>query len=381
MDDVNSTDNYTFPFNLNNYPYVFVPLHISTLISVFASALFLFLIKKKLSGLNTIIKSILYFMAGGSFISNLISYVSLILMLFWKFQNFTTCAVIQITRTVDFFNILVSLALISQVRYYIAVKTAQIKAYNKKTLQYIIIAVYILSLSLYFVFRLIAVLYGRVPIITRCSGNTDIDNTKYQLSPMINGTFALLILIINLIGDISMLLFIWKRKNQVSPVQLIPWKSVSESEDDDLAVPVHATALSVVTLIVLLTSLSIYTKLDNSLVLAPVLFITLSKLWANVVIPYVMMFKIIKTKKPKLVIPKGLQMHEEDVGDAKEDANEMADSDENEQQKFGEMNSRSNSQDLSNGVILNQKGLKFDSDYTDKHLELKPVTHEIPIMT
>ena len=376
MVDINSTYNYTLPFNLNDDPFVFVPLHISSLICVFASALYLFLIKKKLSGLNITIKSILYFMAGGSFISNFISFVSCILMLFLKFQSFTTCAVIQITRMIDNFNILTSLALISQVRYYIAVKTAQIKAYNKKTLQYIIIAVYILSLSLYFVFRLIAVLYGRVPIITRCSGNTDIDNTKYQLSPMINGTFALLILIINLIGDISMLLFIWKRKNQVSPVQLIPWKSVSESEDDDLAVPVHATALSVVTLIVLLTSLSIYTKLDNSLVLAPVLFITLSKLWANVVIPYVMLFKIIKTKKPKPVIPKGLQMHEEDGGDV----NEMADSDKNEQQKFGETNLRSNSQDFSNEVILHPKVSKFDSDCTDKHMELKRVTHEIPVM-
>ena len=378
MVDVNSTYNYTLPYNFNDYPFGFVTLHLSSLICVFASALYLFLIKKKLSGLNTIIKSILYFMAGGSFISNLISFVSLILMCFWKFQSFTTCAMIQITRTVNYFNILISLALISQVRYYIAVKTSQIKVYNKKTLRYIIATIYILSLSLYLVSRIIAILYGRAPIITRCSGNPDIDNTKYQLSLMINGPLALLILIINLIGDFSMLLFIWKRKNQVSPAQLIPWKSVSKSEDDDMAVPVHATALSVVSLIVLLVTISIYTKLDNSMVLAPVLLIALSRLWANVVIPYVMLFKIIKTKKPKPVIPKGLQMHEEDGVDANEEANEMADSDKNEQQKFEETNSRPNSQDFSNEVILNPKELKFES--TDEHIELKRVTHEIPIM-
>ena len=379
MVDVNSTYNYTLPYNFNDYPFGFVTLHLSSLICVFASALYLFLIKKKLSGLNTIIKSILYFMAGGSFISNLISFVSLILMCFWKFQSFTTCAMIQITRTVNYFNILISLALISQVRYYIAVKTSQIKVYNKKTLRYIIATIYILSLSLYLVSRIIAILYGRAPIITRCSGNPDIDNTKYQLSLMINGPLALLILIINLIGDFSMLLFIWKRKNQVSPAQLIPWKSVSKSEDDDMAVPVHATALSVVSLIVLLIIIAIGYELHFSLFVSR---LVLNWLWMNVVIPYVMLFKIIKTKKPKPIIPKGLQMHEEDdvaaieCKDVNEEVNEMADLNLNinDRQKLGETNSRKKCQDFSNEVILDPKGLKFGLSNCTKE------SIEVPIM-
>ena len=321
-------------------------------------------------------------MAGGSFFSHLIVSVNISLMYFWQLQNFISCTMNRISQTANYFNILISLALISQVRYYIAVKTSQIKAYKKKTLHYIVATVYILSLSGAIIITIIGVLYGRAPIVTKCSGKAEVDNDKYRIriALMILAPFALLINIINLIGDVSMLYFIWKRKNQVSPVQLIPWKSVSKSEDDDMAVPVHATALSVVSMIVLLVTISIYTKLDNSMVFAPVLLITLSSLWANIVIPYVMLFKIIKTKKPKPVIPKGLQMHEEDGGDVNEEANEMADSDENEQQKFEETNSRPNSQDFSNEVILNPKGLKFESDYTNEHMELKRITHEIPIM-
>ena len=95
-----------------------------------------------------------------------------------------------------------------------------------------------------------------------------------------------------------MLYFFWKRKNQVSPVQLIPWKSVSKSEDNDMAVPVHATALSTVTLIGLTMIIGIFKNFSySSYHLGHVSLILLSRLWMSVVIPYVVMFAIIKTKK------------------------------------------------------------------------------------
>ena len=377
VDDENSTHNYTEHFNMKDHPLESFTLLVSSSICACASALYLFLIKKKLSGLNSIIKSILYFMAGGSFISNLIAFVNLILMFFWQLQNFPTCTMNRIITITNYFHILISLALISQVRYYIAVKTSQIKTYKKKTLQIMIATIYLLTLSVVIIAKIIDALYGSAPIITKCSGSADIDNTKYQFMLMIHGPLALLIVIINLIGDISMLIFIRKRKSQVFPVQLIPWKSVSKSEDDDLAVPVHATALSVVSLIILLLTIAILTILDYSLVLVPVLVIALSRLWINVVIPYVMLFKIIKTKKPKPIIPKGLQMHEEENGnaneynDVNEENNETANSVKNDQQKYGETNSRSNSLDFSNEVILNPIELKFDKyDCIDEHMEL-----------
>ena len=143
MVDVNSTHNYTSPFHFQDHPFVSMSLLITSSICVFSSVLYSFLIKKKLSGLNTIIKTILYFMAGGSFISNLIVSVNISLMYFWQLQNFITCSLNRISLSVNYFNILVSLALISQVRYYIAVKTSQIKAYKKKILHYIIATVYL----------------------------------------------------------------------------------------------------------------------------------------------------------------------------------------------------------------------------------------------
>ena len=215
IDEKNSTQNHTLHLNMNNHPLESVTLLVSPLICVFASALYLFLIKKKLSGLNTIIKSILYFMAGGSFISNFIAFVNLTLMIFWQLQNFTTCTMSRIVTIVNYFNILISLALISQVRYYIAVKTSQIKAYKKETLKYIIALVYILSFGGVITAKIIAALYGRAPMIAKCSGSANIDSSKYPVGFMIIGPLALLIVIINLIGDISMLIFIKKGKNQV----------------------------------------------------------------------------------------------------------------------------------------------------------------------
>ena len=383
MVDINSTHNYTRPFHFKDHPES-ISLLITSLICVFTSVLYSFLIKKKLSGLNTIIKTILYFMAGGSFICNLIVSVNISLMYFWSLQNLIiTCTMNRISHTVNYFNIIVSLALISQVRYYIAVKTSQIKAYNKKSLHYIIAAVYILSLGGVIIVINIGIHYGRAPIINKCSGRAEVDNTKYNIGLMIYGPFALMIVIINLIGDISMLFFIWKRKSQVSPAQLIPWKSISKSEDNDMAVPVHATALSVVSLIVIVIIISIVAKFNlASLDLAPVLLFALNRLWINVVIPYVMFFKIIKTKKPKPIIPKGLQMHEEDdvaaieCKDVNEEVNEMADLNLNinDRQKLGETNSRKKCQDFSNEVILDPKGLKFGLSNCTKE------SIEVPIM-
>ena len=384
MVDVNSTHNYSWPYQFKDHPLESISLNISSLICVFTSVFYSFLIKKKLSGLNTTIKTILYFMAGGNFFCHLIVSVNISLMYFWQLQNFISCTMNRISQTANYFNIVISLALISQVRYYIAVKTSQIKAYKKKTLHYIIATVYILSLSGAIIVTIIGILYGKSPIVTECSGKAEVDNDKYRIALMILAPFALLIIIINLIGDISMLFFIWKRKNQVSPVQLIPWKSVSKSEDNDMAVPVHATSLSVVSLIVLLIIIAIATKLNISSLVS---LLALNRLWINVVIPYVMLFKIIKTKKPKPIIPKGLQMHEEDdeaaieYKDVNEEANKMVDSCINNHLKLGETNSRQNCPDFSNEVILDPRGLKFSGrNCIEESIELKPIVHEVPIM-
>ena len=135
---MNLTQNNSISFNLKNHSLDSITMFVSSLICVVASVLYFFLIKKKTSGLNVIIKSILYFMAGGSFLSNLITSINGILMFFWHLKNFTTCTMNRVSLTANNFSILVSLALISQVRYYIAVKTSQIRAYKKKTLKYII---------------------------------------------------------------------------------------------------------------------------------------------------------------------------------------------------------------------------------------------------
>ena len=383
MIDLNMTINYTLPFKYSDNPFVFGISLLSILLCIFGSSIHIFCTKKKLSGLNNIIKSILYLMSGVNLISNLITLVNVILMYFWNLQNLTTCTMNTLSFTISYFNTIISLAVISQVRYYITTKTSQIRTYSKQKLKHIIVAVYILSLGEVIITDYINILYGRSQNLRRlCFGITEVDNNKYRISLFVNGTFSILIIIINLIGDVSMWHFIWKRKHQVSPVQLVPWKSSSEVDSYDMAVPLHATALSMVSLIIVLIALAAIAFLFD-IVLYIILLI---RLYICVVIPYILLSKIIKTKKPKLQIPKGLQMHEKVNG--KEDENEEADenmhpniNEQSRQSRSDQTSSRSNPFGLSNEVILDPKELKFNgNECSEESIELKPIIHKIPIM-
>ena len=113
-----------------------------------------------------------------------------------------------------------------------------------------------------------------------------------------------------------MSIFIWRRRNKVQPTQLVPWKSTSKKEDHDMQVPLHATALSLFSLIVVGSFVSsIIGSIDELKTLNLIIAEAFHKLWINIVIPYVMLFKITKTKKTHPVVPQGLQMHSDENDD------------------------------------------------------------------
>ena len=313
MYDFNSSFNNTITFDyLANGPLLTLLIESSTVVCIFGSILLLFLIKKRLEGLNSLIKSIMYFMAVQSFLANLTYLTCTLIVSYYQVKNIVSCAIILLAKAVRRIGVLFSLALISQIRYYIALKTSQTKSYKKSFLKYIIVAVLVVGLGGYIVTFTIFAFNDMVPLISICSGSPDSYPEKIPIFAIITMSYAIIIIFVNLISDISMLIFIYKRRNKVQPTQLIPWKSASKKEENDMEVPVHATILSTLSLIIMALIIVFFQKLFEASTFLQIIFWSLNQFWISFVIPYVMLLKIIKTKKPLPVIPQGLQMHDEE---------------------------------------------------------------------
>ena len=91
---------------------------------------------------------------------------------------------------------------------------------------------------------------------------------------------------------------------------------ISKAEENDMTVPVHATILSITSLMVMVMSFILmnFTVKGSPLIPNSIMFPLIS-IYMNVVIPYVMLFKIIKTKKIYPLVPKGLQRYGEESED------------------------------------------------------------------
>ena len=308
---------------LSNKPLETILIQSSTVVCLFGSAFLLFLIKKRLVGLNSLIKSIMYFMAALCFLSNLIFLICTFVVSFWQIENIASCFIVQLTKGIRRFGVLISIALISQIRYHIALKTSQNKMYNKDTLKYIIIAVFAISLGGFSVTFTIFVFNDMVPLLSVCSGSPDSMPDKIPWFGIVLLSFSSLIVLVNLISDISMLIFIHKRKTKVKPIQLIPWKSTSKKEENGLDVPVHATILSSLSFIITALMIIFSQKLWEARNIFQIIIFSFNQLWINLVIPYAMLLKIIKTKKSQPIIPQELQRHGEDEEAEEADGNDI----------------------------------------------------------
>ena len=299
MFELNSTDeNYL----LANHPCAFTFMITSILVGIIGSGVSVILIQNKLTRLNCLIKSILYFMAGQTFISSWIRLVITILMGVWHLQNFSTCIILQISRHHIIFGNVASIATISQIRYYIALKTTQMKVYKKKTLQYCIVGVHFLVYVGGLLNNLLTGWYGRLLSTNSCIGS-NYELGLYWPFLMFRVVMLLSCIFIGLIGDLCMMSLIWKRKNKVVPGQLIPWKSTKEY---DMAVPVHATLLSTVSFALFICLFVIGIRSDSINWILP----SILNIWIGLAIPFIIM-KVIKTKKQHPVIPHVLHMYDE----------------------------------------------------------------------
>ena len=96
-------------------------------------------------------------MAGQTLLTNIIGLICVFFMSYLKIQNMVTCIIFGAARFVLLYTNLTSIALISQIRYYIARKASRAEVYSKNFLQCVVGIVYvILWLSGIIVFPFIA---------------------------------------------------------------------------------------------------------------------------------------------------------------------------------------------------------------------------------
>ena len=101
-------------------------------------------------------------------------------------------------------------------------------------------------------------------MLAACLDQTDGNDFSKTLL-FINITLIIICIGTGLYFDISMLIFV-KNRNQIQPLQLVPWKSVNPKiEKDDQTVPLWASCVSTATLIFFAILAPVYVELVNTI--------------------------------------------------------------------------------------------------------------------
>ena len=88
-------------------------------------------------------RSIIFIMAGQTLLTNLVGFICVFSMGFLRIQNLVTCIMFGASRFILFYTNLASIALISQIRFYVAWKSSRAEVYNKKYLQCMVLFIYV----------------------------------------------------------------------------------------------------------------------------------------------------------------------------------------------------------------------------------------------
>ena len=285
----------------------------SSLSTVIGGGLVLFLMRKRLPGLNPLLKYIMYFMAIEMIFGNLVNLVCETVMSIWNLNTFTMCT---ISRLADFFTTqtqVMSLMMISGVRFFIAYRANQTRTYNETILNVIIILAYLIGTVGLSVVYFVLAWNGHVIGVNLCLAQ---DHDSGLMPTLLVTALPFYILsFLTLVGDVGLLILIQKKKNtKVAPEQLVPWKSCPEEEEYSLTIPIHATSLSVVLVVVPSTVMAIALNTDEKWI-APMISRPLRCLTL-----WFLVMKCVRIKKPKAVTPpKGLQRHGEEDDEEEED--------------------------------------------------------------
>ena len=285
-------------FNTKEYYFIAV----ITSVNVLVSAVCLLYILLKLT-LNKYVKAILFVMAIQNIICSIVMTTLSAIIITTNDQSFWTSQCILATITVQFRTHSLMTPLISVLRYAMALKASNAKMIKKR---HVIYAITMCTFSPYFNAALNVIMNGRNYFYL----DIEVQNMhEYQLPIVLaifNVPMSILLLSIGIFFDYKMFLFV-KKRNQIEPIQLVPWKSVSaEEKENDMDVPVRSTIISTVFIVSFCIVFSIYMVLNH---FWPIPIIV--SLYCIIPIPLTILFSVknAKSREGEAQPPRGLHFH------------------------------------------------------------------------
>ena len=294
---LNETSDDTI-FNKKEYYFIAV----ITSVNVLVTAVCLLYILLKLT-LNKYVKVILFIMAIQNIICSILMTTLSAIIITTNDQSFWTSQCILATITVQFRTHSLMTPLISVLRYVMASKASNAKIIKK---MHVIYAITMCTCSPYFNAAFNIIMNGRNYFFL----DIELQSThEYQLPIVLaifNVPMSILLLSVGIFFDYKMFLFV-KKRNQIEPIQLVPWKSVSaEEKENDMDVPVRSTIISTVFIVSFCIVFSIYLVLDH---FWPIPIIV--SLYCIIPIPLTILFSVknAKSKQGEAQPPQGLHFH------------------------------------------------------------------------
>ena len=244
-------------YDVTDQHFRLIIMEVFAFLLLLASVFFLYLIKKKLSDLNPLIKSILYFLAGFKITLNLIYLITVLVILLWQSRNFSLCMIHILASYFKRFGIIVSLSIISNVRLYLAIQTSPLTPYKKKQIQYIMVIIYIVSFGMYIFNFIHSGWNGSIYSINKCSNIYSSNNLTF--THFVIYALYILFILINFVGDATLLNFIWSRRRNTVIVHGIS----SNNMKNDMSTPIRSILMSLFCLISVILHLHLRVEIDN----------------------------------------------------------------------------------------------------------------------
>ena len=284
-------------------------MEVFTFLLLIASVFFLYLIKKKMSDLNPLIKSILYFLAGFKITLNLIDLITVLVILLWQSRNFSLCMIHILVSYFKKFGTIVSLSIISNVRLYLAIQTSPLTPYKKKQIQYIMVIIYIVSFGMYTLNFIHSGWNGSIYIVNKCSNIYSNNNLTFTY--FVNFALPIYFILINFVGDATLLNFIWSRRRNTVIVHHIS----SNNMKNDMSTPIRSILMSLFCLISVILHLHLRVEIDNFnfwFGRRVIIVMIIDSIYFNIIIPYTILYEISRTKESYPVVYQGFHIYEDE---------------------------------------------------------------------
>ena len=288
----------------------FYYLAVFTSLNVIISAFCLIYIALKLT-LNKFIKTIFSVMAIQNIICSTTMTICAVIMICLNERTYWTCQGLVMTNFVLNRTHSVMIPLISILRYAMASKATNSKIIRER---YITFALIFCALFPYFNAYLNLMLNGGYSKLTYLCMELPLHDYQMPKLPfIINGTLYVVLLGSAIFNDYQMILFV-KNRNQIQPIQLVPWKNVgSEEKGRDMEVPLRTTIISSFMMLSFFIGFSLYLALDH---FWPIPFIVTG--YCIIILPLSLFFSVKHTKnkkakvqRPSLQPPQGPHFHTE----------------------------------------------------------------------